>query len=78
MPENVIAFWFSGSLVSFTALMHQLYGSHCFSLTNNAVLSKFNWKGFDLNVGNKRPFKNLKICKAVKGKHERTIFLPVG
>ena len=51
---------------------------HSFSVTNNAVLCKFNWKGLNLKDGNKCPFKDLKICKAVKGKHERSMFLPVG
>ena len=50
---------------------------HRFSVTNNAVLSEFNWKGLNLKGGNKRPFKDLKICKAVKDKHERSMFLPV-
>ena len=49
-----------------------------FSVTNNAVLSEFNWKGMNLKGGNKRPFKDLKICKAVKVKHEMSMLLPVG
>ena len=35
---------------------------HRFSITNNAVLSEFNWKTTILKGGNKRPFKDLKIC----------------
>ena len=50
---------------------------HRFSVTNNAILSEFNQKGLNLKSGNKRLFKDLKICKAVKGKHERSMFLPV-
>lgn len=49
-----------------------------FSVTNNVDLSKFNGKRLNLNGGNKRPFKDLKICKAVKGKYERSMFLSVG
>ena len=50
-----------------------------FSVTNNAVLLEVNWKGLNLlKGGNKPPFKDLKICKAVESKHERTMFLPVG
>ena len=51
---------------------------HRFSVTNNAVLSQYNWKELNLKGGNKRPFKDLKIGKAVKGKHEKSVFLPVG
>ena len=51
---------------------------HRLSVTNNAILSKFNWKGLCLKGENKRSFKDLKICKAVKGKHEKRIFLPFG
>ena len=52
---------------------------HCFSLTNNAAaLSELNCKGLNLKGGNKRQFKDLKICKVAKGKHERSMFLPVG
>ena len=45
---------------------------HCFSVTNNALLSEFSWKG--LKGGNKCPFKKLKICKAIKAKHEWSMF----
>ena len=48
------------------------------SVTNNAVLSKFNWKWLNLKGGNKRPFNDLKICKAVKGKHGSSMFYPLG
>ena len=41
------------------------------------MLIQFTWKRLNLNGGNKRAFKELKICKAVKGKHERSMFLPV-
>ena len=41
------------------------------------MLIDINWKVLNLNGGNKRVFKDLKICKAAKGKHERSMFLPV-
>ena len=41
------------------------------------MLIEFSWKELNLNGGNKRAFKGLKICKAVKGKHESSMFLPV-
>ena len=41
---------------------------HRFSLTNNAVLSDLSWKVLGLKGANKCPFKDLKICKAVKVK----------
>ena len=41
------------------------------------MIIEFNWKGLNLNGGNKRAFKDLKICKVVKVKHERSMFLPV-
>ena len=39
------------------------------------MLIQFNWKKLNLNDGNKRAFKDLKICKAVKSKNERSMFL---
>ena len=30
---------------------------------------EFNWKALNLKGRNKRSFKDLEICKAVKGKH---------
>ena len=52
---------------------------HRFNVTNNAALSKFNCKVLNLKGGNKRLLKDLKICKAVvKGKHESSMFLPIG
>ena len=56
-------------------LINKLY--HCFSVTTDAVMSEFSWKGLSLKGGNKRPFKDLKICKAVKSKHERSMFLHI-
>ena len=49
---------------------------HRFSITNNAVLSEFNWKTTILKGGNKRPFKDLKICLVVQ--FDRSMVLPVG
>ena len=40
---------------------------HYFSVTNNTVLSELNWKGMNLKGDDKRSFKGLKICQAVKG-----------
>ena len=49
---------------------------YCYGkLYGNAVL--FSWKGLNLKVRNKCQLKYLKICKAVKGKHERSMVLPV-
>ena len=42
------------------------------------MLIELNWKELNLKSENKDLFKDLKIWKAVKGKHERSMFLPVG
>ena len=39
---------------------------HYFSVTNNTVLSELNWKGMNLKGDDKRSFRGLKICQAVK------------
>ena len=41
----------------------QLRNFHPFSVTNNAVLLEFNWRGINMKSGNKRPFKDLKHAK---------------
>ena len=55
----------------------QLTNFHRFSVSNNATLSEFNWKGVNVKGGNKCPFETLKICKPVKGKHQRSMNFPV-
>ena len=51
---------------------------HRFSLSKNSDLSEFNWKGLEFKGGNKRPCKDLKFCEAVKGEHQRSMFLQLG
>ena len=46
---------------------------HRFSVTNNGLLSEFNWKAMNLKGVNKRPFKCRKICQAVQDKFERSM-----
>ena len=51
---------------------------YCSTISNKAVLSEFSLRRINLNVSDKRPFKDLKICLAVQGKLERSMALRVG
>ena len=51
---------------------------YCSTISNKAVLSEFNLRRISLNVGDKRLFKDLKICLALQGKLERSMVLRVG
>ena len=51
---------------------------HLCNVANNAALPEFSWKELDMKDGNKRPLEDCNPCKAVKGKHERSMFLTVG
>ena len=51
---------------------------HRCNVANNTALSEFNWKELNMKDGNKRPLEGFNTCKAVQGKHERSVFLTVG